>query len=72
MFLDPPYEAANEYATALNLLGGEASAFLAPGAIVIAEHRNKEKLDTTYGLLQRTRLLGQGDAALSFYSTTPA
>lgn len=72
VFLDPPYEAANEYATALNLLGGEASAFLAPGAIVIAEHRNKEKLDTTYGLLQRTRLLEQGDAALSFYSTTPA
>jgi 16S rRNA (guanine(966)-N(2))-methyltransferase RsmD len=71
-FLDPPYDAATEYATILSLLGGQASAFLASGAIVIAEHRKKEKLDTCYGALQRTRLLEQGDAALSFFAATPA
>ncbi len=69
-FLDPPYDAADEYATVLGLLGGEASAFLAPNAIVIAEHRKKEKLDPHYGALQRTRLLEQGDAALSFYGAS--
>ena len=68
VFLDPPYDAASEYAAVLNLLGGEALAFLATGAIVIAEHRKKEKLDPLYGSLERTRLLEQGDAALSFYS----
>lgn len=76
VFLDPPYEAATEYAAILGLLGGEAAGFLAPGALVIAEHRRKErpetkpetKLDARYGALQRTRLLEQGDAALSFYA----
>jgi hypothetical protein len=41
---------------------------LAPDAIVIAEHRRKEKLEEHYGSLERTRLLTQGDAALSFYA----
>ncbi len=72
VFMDPPYDAASEYATVLNLLGGEASAFLAPGAVVIAEHRKKEKLEASYGTLQRTRLLEQGDAALSFYTANSA
>jgi 16S rRNA G966 N2-methylase RsmD len=70
-FIDPPYDAASEYANILNLLGGEASAFLARGAVVIAEHRKKEKLEASYGALQRTRLLEQGDAALSFYTASP-
>ena len=70
--LDPPYDAASEYTTVLNLLGGEASAFLAHGALVIAEHRKKEKLDLRYGGLERIRLLEQGDAALSFYTVKPA
>ncbi len=67
VFLDPPYDAAAEYEIVLNLLGGAAAAFLAPGAVVIAEHRKKEKLDLRYGTLERTRQLEQGDAALSFY-----
>jgi 16S rRNA (guanine(966)-N(2))-methyltransferase RsmD len=68
VFLDPPYEAAEEYAIALGLLGGAAQEILAPGAIVIAEHRRKFALDERYGNLRRTRLLEQGDAALSFYA----
>jgi len=45
---------------------------LADGALVIAEHRRKEhpsdRLEDHYGELKRSRLLEQGDAALSFYS----
>jgi hypothetical protein len=37
-------------------------------AVVVAEHRRKEKLEDRYGVLRRTRVLEQGDAALSFYS----
>jgi 16S rRNA (guanine966-N2)-methyltransferase len=67
VFLDPPYDAADEYAT-LGLLGGTGAPYLAPGALVIAEHRRKQPLDERYGLLRRTRLLEQGDAALSFFA----
>lgn len=68
VFLDPPYDAESEYATALGLLGGESANMLRPGAIVIAEHRRKDTLSANYGALARTRLLQQGDAALSFYA----
>jgi 16S rRNA (guanine(966)-N(2))-methyltransferase RsmD len=67
VFLDPPYDAADEYGLALGLLGGAAIGLVADGAVVIAEHRRKETLNEDYGALQRTRLLLQGDAALSFY-----
>ncbi|HEY2467076.1 MAG TPA: 16S rRNA (guanine(966)-N(2))-methyltransferase RsmD [Terracidiphilus sp.] len=67
MFLDPPYDSAEEYALVLALLGGEALGLLADDAVVIAEHRRKEKLAERYGVLARSRLLEQGDAALSFY-----
>ena len=76
VFLDPPYDAAEEYAATLGLLGGAAGALLNPGALVIAEHRgrgggkgsSKQRLLERYGALERTRLLEQGDAALSFYA----
>ena len=68
VFLDPPYDAAGEYAATLGLLGGSASGLLGPGSLVIAEHRRKERLEDCYGSLERTRLLEQGDAALSFYA----
>ena len=68
VFLDPPYDETKEYATTLGLLGGAAASLLSAGALVIAEHRRKENLEDRYGLLARTRLLEQGDAALSFYA----
>ena len=68
VFLDPPYDSAQEYAGTLGLLGGEAAGLLALDALVVAEHRRKEKLGDRYGRLERARLLEQGDAALSFYS----
>jgi 16S rRNA (guanine(966)-N(2))-methyltransferase RsmD len=68
VFLDPPYDAAEEYAATLGLLGGSALGLLAADAVVIAERRRKERLEDRYGALERTRLLEQGDAALSFYA----
>ena len=68
VFLDPPWDAAAQYAATLGQLGGSAAGLLAPGGLVIAEHRRKERLEDSYGSLQRTRLLEQGDAALSFYA----
>jgi 16S rRNA (guanine(966)-N(2))-methyltransferase RsmD len=67
VYLDPPYDAAEEYAATLGALGGEQG-LLAPGALAIAEHRRKQRLEQQYGRLKRTRLLEQGDAALSFYA----
>lgn len=64
VFLDPPYDAGPEYETALGLAGG----LLAEDGLVVAEHRRKDKLEEAYGVLKRTRLLEQGDAALSFYA----
>jgi 16S rRNA (guanine966-N2)-methyltransferase len=71
VFLDPPYDEAKEYAITLELLGGAALEILAPGAVVVAEHRRKQSLDEQYGNLKRTRVLEQGDAALSFYAANP-
>jgi 16S rRNA (guanine(966)-N(2))-methyltransferase RsmD len=76
VFLDPPYEAGEEYAATLGLLGGGAAGLLAPGALVIAEHRSRagreERLADRYGCLKRARVLEQGDAALSFYAVAEA
>ena len=70
VFLDPPYDLADEYAATLDLLGGECAALLVPDAMVIAEHRRKQALAESYGKLHRVRVLEQGDAALSFYTIT--
>jgi 16S rRNA (guanine966-N2)-methyltransferase len=68
IFLDPPYDADQEYAETLGLLGAASQGLLAEDAVAVAEHRRKERLEDRYGALTRTRLLEQGDAALSFYS----
>jgi 16S rRNA (guanine(966)-N(2))-methyltransferase RsmD len=68
LFLDPPWDAAPEYEATLGLLGAGAAVLLAPAALVLAEHRRKQPLEDRYGSLHRTRLLEQGDAALSFYA----
>ena len=73
VYLDPPYEAANEYESTLSLLGSaRGKALLAPNALVIAEHSSKSTLAARYGALHHTRLLKQGDAALSFYAIPSA
>lgn len=70
VFLDPPYDAASEYDIALRLLGADARGLLRENALVIAEHRRKDKLPESIAALKRIRLLQQGDAALNFYSVS--
>jgi 16S rRNA (guanine966-N2)-methyltransferase len=81
VFLDPPYEDTAAYASTLTTLGAalpnsgsEFAACLTPSSLVVAEHaapstrKRLPPLADAYGNLRRTRLLTQGDAALSFYS----
>jgi 16S rRNA (guanine966-N2)-methyltransferase len=67
VFLDPPYEAAEDYTATLNFFAQNHATLLEKEAIVIAEHARKRPLAEDYGALIRTRVLEQGDAALSFY-----
>lgn len=60
VFLDPPYTAPAEYNAALNLLGDSP-------ALVLAQHDKRLELAERYGKLTRTRVLTQGDNAVSFY-----
>lgn len=69
LYVDPPYEAEAEYAGTLNFLGSaRGRQILVPNALVIAEHSSKAKLAVRYGALEHTRLVKQGDAALSFFA----
>ena len=65
VFLDPPYAETGQYERILGFLG--AALFLAPGSLVIAEHRRTQTLPQHFGRLLQTRLLRQGDAALAFF-----
>jgi 16S rRNA (guanine(966)-N(2))-methyltransferase RsmD len=69
VYLDPPYEAEDEYSGTLNFFGSvRGRAILAPHGLLIAEHSSKVKLAERYGALEHTRLVKQGDAALSLFS----
>jgi 16S rRNA (guanine966-N2)-methyltransferase len=63
VFLDPPYEMQAEYAAAL----GALTLWEAPPALVIVQHSVRFDPGEMHGALKRTRLLKQGDNALSFY-----
>jgi 16S rRNA (guanine966-N2)-methyltransferase len=70
VFLDPPYDAADEQLRVLEFL--DASHLIAPLGFVIVEHSVKTELPERFIRLERTRLLEQGDAALSFYRLAAA
>jgi 16S rRNA (guanine(966)-N(2))-methyltransferase RsmD len=61
VFLDPPYDLAGEYETALGVLGEN------PPRLAIAQHASHSPLREAYGNLCRFRVLRQGDNSLSFY-----
>ena len=65
VFLDPPYAQEKEYARVLQYIG--SANLLADGGRIIVEHRRNLTLPDEIGRLHRSRLLRQGDAALSFY-----
>jgi len=63
VFLDPPYELEREYPAALDLLADEQT----PPQLTVVQHSVRLALADTYGKLRRSRLVKQGDNALSFY-----
>ena len=61
VFLDPPYEMEQEY----ELVMAKLSEY--PPGLVIAQHSKRLAMKEGYGVLRRTRVIQQGDNALSFY-----
>ena len=70
IFLDPPYENGEDYGRVLEFL--DSSHLLAPSGIVVAEHRESTELPQRFTRLECSRILEQGDAALSFYRLAAA
>jgi len=66
IFFDPPYK--DDYLKTLKLLGTRN--LLNENGLLIVEHHHKNPLPETVGNLTRTRVLKQGDSALSFYQKT--
>jgi len=62
LFLDPPYDREDEYTQVLQRLGEQ------PPALVIAQHSARLTLPESAGRLVRTRVVRQGDNALSIYA----
>jgi len=62
VFLDPPYEMEREYGAVMEALGE------APPELVVVQHSVRRALAERYGALMRTRVVKQGDNALSFYA----
>jgi 16S rRNA (guanine966-N2)-methyltransferase len=65
VFADPPYDDSDAYDSVLDLLGD--SDVLSRSALVVLEHHHKRQLPAFAGQLERTRVVKQGDATLSFY-----
>jgi len=61
-FLDPPYDLEREYTAVL-----EALSEIRP-ALAVIQHSVRRALADAHGALRRTRVLKQGDNALSFYA----
>jgi len=61
VFLDPPYNLEREYTAALDALAE------AEPALVIIQHSVRLALPDAHSRLLRTRIVQQGDNALSFY-----
>ncbi|MGD1059779.1 MAG: RsmD family RNA methyltransferase, partial [Solirubrobacteraceae bacterium] len=61
VFLDPPYILEREYLAALELLSQ------APPALIVLQHAIRLKLADSFGSLGLSRIVKQGDNALSFF-----
>jgi 16S rRNA (guanine966-N2)-methyltransferase len=70
VFLDPPYAQADEYKEVLEFIG--SAGILSATGVVIAEHAKKLELPMFAEALERTRVVVQGDSALSFYRMAKA
>lgn len=65
IFFDPPYK--DDYLEVLSICGDPATICLNKAGLIITEHHHKTELPAAIGHLTRTRILKQGDSALSFY-----
>lgn len=66
VFADPPYDDSDAYQTVPELLG--RSDLLVKDGRAIFEHSRRRTLPALVGKLERTRVVEQGDSALSFYN----
>lgn len=66
VFFDPPYAA--DYLQVLALLGKTTGKLLAEEGMIVVEHHHKNGLPDELGSIIRSRILKQGDSALSFFS----
>lgn len=66
VFLDPPYTKEHEYTACFDVLAAK------PPDLAIAQHSIRLPLPGNYGPLRCTRVVKQGDNALSFYRTAGA
>jgi len=64
VFIDPPYPREHEYRAALE--GLEEN----PPKLAIVQHATRFALKEEYGPLHRTRIVKQGENALSFFTAT--
>ena len=67
IYFDPPY--ADDYLPILGTIGKHAETLLAKRGLLVVEHFHKNQLPEGCGNLHRTRVLKQGDPALSFYES---
>jgi 16S rRNA (guanine966-N2)-methyltransferase len=65
LFFDPPYSTG--YLQVLEIFGTHASSLLTENGLLIVEHHHKNILEDKVGSIIRSRILKQGDSALSFY-----
>jgi len=65
VFFDPPYD--SDYLQTLETFGLHAASLLSENGLLIVEHRHKNELKDAVGSIIRSRILKQGDSALSFY-----
>lgn len=66
IFFDPPY--ATDHLPFLDTLGAQVRSLLTENGVLIVEHHHKNELKDQVGSILRSRILKQGDSALSFYS----
>jgi 16S rRNA (guanine966-N2)-methyltransferase len=69
IFMDPPYADIRQCLKLMERVGEQKSAegLLAPGGRLILEHATWDKVPEDVGVVHRTRILKQGDSALSFF-----
>ncbi len=69
LFADPPYDEVDACVDGIEraLNAKNDLHLLAPSALVIIEHRSRKALPESFATLKRTRVLKQGDSALSFF-----